>query len=122
MRRIRFHGFRRLWIIAPLAILAMVGFIFLVMFLWNWLVPALFTGPTINFWQALGLLILSRILFGSWQGGQREPGRHWRARVIERWEQMTPEEREKFRRGWASGCGPRGMEGAGGAQPNPAGQ
>jgi len=122
MRRIRFHGLRKVQIIAPLAILAMVGFIFLVMLLWNWLVPVLFAGPMINFWQTLGLLILSRILLGSWHGGGRGPGRHWRARVIERWEQMTPEERERFRQGWAAECGGRGMAGAGGAQPNPTGQ
>jgi hypothetical protein len=45
---------------------------------------------TITFWQALGLLVLSRILFGGCGGGSN--GRH-----KSEWKKMTPEEREKFR-------------------------
>jgi len=36
----------------------------LAMYLWNWLVPTLFAGPKITYWQMLGLLVLSRLLFG----------------------------------------------------------
>jgi hypothetical protein len=43
-----------------------VGFIFLAIFLtmslWNWLVPSLFNGPVLNFWQTAGLFLLSKIL------------------------------------------------------------
>ena len=69
-----------------------------VMNLWNWLVPAVFGGRTVTYWQALGLLMLTRILVGGFRGG---PGRgmHWRRRMIDRWEHMTPEEREKFHQG-----------------------
>jgi hypothetical protein len=79
-----------------------------VMHLWNWLVPMLFAGPTITFWQSLGLLLLCRILFGSWGGGANQGhSRSWRRRP-ERWESMTAEERERFRQDmrarWA-GCG-----------------
>jgi hypothetical protein len=70
----------------------------LVLLLWNWLMPALFGFRSIGYWQAFGLLILARLLFGGFRGGQPR-GRRWRRRVIERWERMTPEEREKFRRG-----------------------
>lgn len=35
----------------------------LVMLLWNWLMPVIFNLPTLNYWQALGLLILAKILF-----------------------------------------------------------
>ena len=97
---------RILWI-APLAMLAMVVFIFvggqLVRLLWNWLLPPLFGWPQITFWQALGLLILCRILFGGWTGGGRGYGmrgrmrERMRERMAERWEHMTPEEREKCR-------------------------
>ena len=74
-----------------------------VMTLWNWLVPDLFGGRPIGFGQALGLFVLTRLLFGGLRGG---PGRHlrWRHRMRERWEQMTPEERERFREG-IRGCG-----------------
>ena len=79
-------------------------FTYVIMRLWNWLTPALFGWHVITFWQALGLLILCKILFGGFRGG---PGRHlhWRRRMFERWEQMTPEEREKFRDSM-HGCSP----------------
>ncbi|MGA7590151.1 MAG: hypothetical protein WBW02_06555, partial [Candidatus Sulfotelmatobacter sp.] len=44
-----------------------VGFV--VMSLWNWLMPSLFGWHLINFWQAVGVLILSKILFGGFRGG-----------------------------------------------------
>jgi hypothetical protein len=73
-----------------------------VMLLWNWLIPPLFARPVITYWQALGLLILSRLLFGALRGRPHAPW-HWRQRMLERWEQMTPEERERFRQGLQGG-------------------
>jgi hypothetical protein len=73
-----------------------------VMLLWNWLAPALFGWRQITFWQAIGLLALCRILFGGFRGGGG-PRSRIRQRMAERWEQMTPEEREKFRQG-LHGC------------------
>lgn len=75
-----------------------------VMRLWNWLTPALFGWHVITFWQAVGILVLSKILLGGFRG---RPGWHpyWRRRMMERWEQMTPEERQKFKEGMR-GCGP----------------
>jgi hypothetical protein len=90
--------------IALIASLAIVVFGFAVAQLWNWLMPALFGLHMITFWQALGLLILTRILVGGFRGG-RGPGMHWRRRMFERWEQMTPEQRDKFRQGMRSRCG-----------------
>jgi len=90
--------------IAPMAILAMAIFGFVVMTLWNWLVPTLFGGHTIGYWQAWGIIILSKILFGGFRGRPGYGG-HWRGRLKERWERMTPEEREKFRQGMAGRCG-----------------
>ena len=99
------------WIwMAPLAILAIPVFIFiggeLVMHLWNWNLPAVFGWRQITFWQALGLFALCRILFGGFGlggGGSHRSQRRMRQRVsermAERWEQMTPEEREKLRQG-----------------------
>ena len=102
----------RLILIAPLAILGIAIFTWIggqvVMLLWNWLAPALFGLPQVTFWQALGLLALCRILFGGFGGGgcrnshRRMDGRireRIRERMGERWEQMTPEERERFRQG-----------------------
>lgn len=95
---------KKILFIVPLAILGMVVFAWLggqlVMHLWNWLTPALFGWPQLTFWQALGLLVLCRILFGGF--GMRGGGMHrsrFRRRMAERWETMTPEEREKFCQG-----------------------
>jgi len=87
--------------LGPALVLGIALFAFIggevVRLLWNWLLPPLFGWREITFWQALGLLALCRILFGG-----RGPGfgrSHFRRRMGERWEQMTPEERERFRHG-----------------------
>src|SRR5271154_6449959 len=90
--------------IGVIALTAVVVFGFVVMSLWNWLAPAVFGARTINFWQALGILVLSKILFGGFRGRPGYGG-HWRRRMSARWEQMTPEERDKFRQGMAGRCG-----------------
>lgn len=91
---------KRLIFIAPIAFLATLLFAFLggelVLYLWNWLLPPLFGWRALTFWQALGMLVLCRILFGGF-GGHRSARPNWRRRMRERWECMTPEEREPFR-------------------------
>ncbi len=37
---------------------------YVIMLLWNWLIPTLFGLGTIGFWQAVGILVLAKILFG----------------------------------------------------------
>jgi hypothetical protein len=100
---------RRKWaVIAPLAILGMAAFVAIggriVERLWNWLLPPLFGWHTITFWQALGLLVLCRILFGG-LGFRTSAGSNVRRRMAERWEHMTPEERERLRQGLRARCG-----------------
>jgi hypothetical protein len=91
---------------AVLAALFVALFGFIVMKLWNWLMPALFGWHQIGYWQAIGVLILSKILFGGFRGGpHRYRDGKWRRRMFERWERMTPEEREKFRSGIRGACG-----------------
>jgi len=87
-----------------MGVLAATVFSFVVRGLWNWLMPALFGWHLITFWQALGVLVLSKILFGGFRG-RPGAGMYWRGRMMERWEKMTPEEREKFRAGLRGGCG-----------------
>jgi hypothetical protein len=77
-------------------------FSFLVMRLWNWLAPEVFGWHTINFWQAVGLFFLSKLLFGGFRGGWGHR-RHWSHGRHGGWEHMSPEQREKFRKGLA-GC------------------
>jgi hypothetical protein len=92
------------------AMFGVLGVLFLfalgwvVMSLWNWLLPPLFGAHAITYWQALGVLLLCKILFGGFRG--HAGGRHGpRGRMRERWAQMTPEERERFREGMRRRCG-----------------
>lgn len=85
--------------------LAIVLFGYVTMYLWNWIMPYLFHLPEVSFYMAIGLVILSKILFG----GMRMRGGHgcwghkayyWKAK----WSNMTPEEREKFKSEFAERC------------------
>ena len=102
---------RKKWMF--LALPAVVAFIVIggevVEQLWNALLPAIFGWRQISFWQAVGLLALCRILFGRLGGRGFRPG--FRGRLNERWERMTPEEREKLRQGMRSRCGGFGSAG-----------
>ena len=66
----------------------------MVMFLWNAILPGVFPGVRIlEYRQALGLLVLSRILVGGLRGRGGGAGRRW-----QRLENLTPEERARFRK------------------------
>lgn len=102
-----FHGHR----MAKPLLIAVVLFVvlgLLVMSLWNALLPAIIGVKSIDFWQALGLLVLSRILFGGlgFRPGMFGMARE-RRRMHERWMQMTPEQREEFIRQRRDGFGHR---------------
>ena len=111
------RGKKKLIWLAPVAILGIALFVYLggeiVMHLWNWLLPPLFGWRQITFWQSLGILALCRILFGGcgWHGsGRSNFRRRMGDRMAERWEHMTPEERERARERWQGVCGPSATE------------
>jgi hypothetical protein len=89
--------------VVAIVILAFTVFGFVVTQLWNYLMPGLFGLRTISFWQAVGLMLLGRLLFGGFRPGRGGFG--WRGEMMKRWGQMTPEEREKFREGMRGRCG-----------------
>ena len=68
----RFHGrcggkfsfFRNPFVFVILWLVVAAGIGAIVMLLWNWLMPVIFGLPALSLWQALGLLVLMRILFG----------------------------------------------------------
>ena len=88
------------WSLRGVAVLAAVMAVVLllalaVMLLWNSLVPELFRGPPLQYWQALGLLLLSRILFGglrrgSWHGQWRQ---RTRGRLAQAISDLLPDQR-----------------------------
>lgn len=75
------------------ATIAVAGFGSAVWQLWNMLMPHLFGLPSIGFWQAVGLMALSWLLFGGWRGAGGLAGRHPRGGR----NAMTEQERERFR-------------------------
>jgi len=96
---------RGLWIakMVVFGIVAVGIFGWATMTLWNWLVPVLFAGPSINIWQAFGLLILSKILFSGFGGGKHKShwghrgNYYWKSNWKDRYSRMTPEERERLK-------------------------
>lgn len=91
-----------------IAIAAITAFGFIVMGLWNAILPAVIGVKAITFWQALGILILSKILFGGFGKGGGAFGRkrhEWRQEMKAKWAAMSPEEREKFKAEWKNRCG-----------------
>lgn len=97
MKRFRFHGLR----IAAFGIVAVAVCGFVTTELWNSLLPAIFGLPHIGFFQALGLLLLSRLFFGHFPGR----GRRGHGRFVSRWDHLTPEEKERFRNAMREKCG-----------------
>lgn len=105
-RGLRFLGFAILFV-------GLAGLV--VMTLWNALLPDILGVSAISFGQALGLLLLSRILFGGygrgggWRGRGFGPGRGaWKQKMAERWQQLTPEQRTQMKAQWRNRCGNRG--------------
>ena len=77
----RGNRFLRVLKIVVIVAVAITVFSFVTMHLWNWLMPAVFGLRTITWAQALGLLVLGKILFGGFHrhgGGCR--GRGWKRR------------------------------------------
>ncbi|MEX8505803.1 hypothetical protein [Leptothrix ochracea] len=80
--------------IAVMVLLGIAAMGYVVMSLWNWLVPSLFTSAhEISYLQALGVLALSKILFGGFRG----PGGGCRRSCSPRHKMnLSAEEREKL--------------------------
>ena len=88
------------------ASVAVLVFGFVVMSLWNAILPAVLGVKAITFLQALGILLLSKILFGGFHGRSRWRGSPaWKEKMKQRFETMTPEEKDKFKAEWKNRCG-----------------
>ena len=102
-RIVRMAGIGVAFFLTVLIAAALFGLV--VMHLWNWLMPGLFGLHVVTYWQAIGLLILSWILFRGPRGWGRPGAYRWN-HMRGRWQRMTPEQRERFRakmRDWAEG-------------------
>jgi len=92
---------KKLMMVAPAAIVfgtaAVAALGFILAGLWNALMPAIFGLPAIGFWQALGLFLLARLLFGRF-GGRRN------TRFSRGWKGLSPEQRQRFREAMGARC------------------
>ena len=87
-------------------LVATAGFTAIVMGLWNAILPEITGVKTITFFQAFGILLLSKILFGGF--GARRPwarGQHWKEGMKQKWAMMSPEEQLKLKSEWERRCG-----------------
>ena len=91
---------RKMRFLMPIGFLALVaGVSVVIMLLWNWLMPAIFGLSVVSFWQALGLFILARILFGGFRFRDKPMKHrmmHFGHHIKKEWMKMTPEQRQEF--------------------------
>lgn len=92
---------KRIFLVILLGIGGLFAFSALVMWLWNAILPDLINVGTLTLWKAMGLLVLSKILFSGFGGGKGKWGRRYQQ---EHWANMSAEEKEKFRNEWRSRC------------------
>ncbi|NCI48761.1 DUF3106 domain-containing protein [Sediminibacterium roseum] len=91
------------FILCFLLIAALLSWI--VMSLWNCVLVAVLGVSVISFWQAAGILLLSKILFGGFhKSGHWGRKREWREKWAEKMKNMSPEEREKIKQEWRNRC------------------
>ena len=80
-----------------LAVLVAAIFGFAVMYLWNWLMPGLFGLKTIGYWQALGIVLLGKLIFGNFGHHHGPHGRGKFGRKMKHFHAMYPEIAENYR-------------------------
>ena len=86
----------------PIAITAgVLLFTWVVMLLWNAILPAVIGVKAITFCQALGILVLSKILFGGFKGSHgHNPFHNHHKDFHKKWMHLSEEEREKMKAVW----------------------
>ena len=92
---------RKIFYFIPFIIIAVIAILSaIVMLLWNNVLSAVVNVKQISYWQAVGLFILSKILFSCFRpgppGGFRKGGPPWRNKLM----QLSQEERDQFRKEW----------------------
>ncbi|HXS37155.1 MAG TPA: hypothetical protein VN721_10675 [Flavipsychrobacter sp.] len=88
---------RRIPLIILIATAGLFAFSGAVMLLWNGILPAIIHVGAITFWQAMGILVLSKLLFSGFRGRRHFGHHHWRAHMWNKWHNMTPEQRAEFK-------------------------
>jgi hypothetical protein len=103
MKRLLFRKKKKFLFIIPLVIVAMALFTLLFQKLWNCVIPDVFKLNTISYWQALGILVISKILFSGRFGGHNMRGK-FRGKFKRFNENLSDEDRNKLREEWRNRC------------------
>lgn len=77
---------------------------FVVMLLWNAILPDVANVKPLKFWQAAGLLLLAKILFGGFRGRRRNWKRSEKNNWKKKWMAMNEEERQEAKLRWQKYC------------------
>ena len=92
------HGIKALRIVGlsiagvGFAVLFAFLFGFIVKILWNWLIPALFGLGEITFWQAFGIVLLAKLLFGGVGHSHKDHERHFESHLQDRFKRFIRSE------------------------------
>jgi len=87
-----------------IALIFVMGFV--IQYLWNALLPEIIGVGTVTYWQAMGILLLSKILFGGFSGGKDKKSKKRNCKkskisdLKEKWNQLDDEQKEKIKREW----------------------
>ncbi len=73
------------------AVIFILLFAYVFMRLWNWLMPDIFDLGAITYWQAFGLLVLAKLVFGGFGGGHKNGRKKGKG--------------ERFKKSWKGRCG-----------------
>ena len=93
---------RKIPVIIMFALVGVFAFSLVVMLLWNNILPVVLHVGAITFWQAMGILVLSKILFSGLRGRRGMAHRKWKKQTFGQWQEMTEEEKQMFAA--RSGC------------------
>lgn len=102
---------KRFYFTFPLMVIGLFAVSGIVMLLWNAVVPSICSSVTmLSYWQAMGLFVLSRILFGGFhfRGHHHDHHAHRHAQFVGKFKEklmdMNEEEREQFKNQWKQRC------------------
>jgi hypothetical protein len=85
---------------ATLGTAFMFVYVYATMYIWNWLVPEIFNGPMLSFWQTAGLILLVKLFVGfskGWGWGGNYKHYMWKQRMKEKFGHMSEEEKQAFK-------------------------
>ena len=109
-KRRRFHPLKVLFFVLAAAAYVLV-FGWVVMYLWNLILPEATGVKPLTYWQAIGLLVLCKVLFGGfghrgrrWESKKARWRDKWQGKWRQKWKNLSEEERQEMKARWKRRC------------------